>query len=165
MIDIGEDLVGAYLRLINDCDLVAFNTRTGTGQAELDVVGVRLEQGGPAEVWFCEVSTHTSGLGGYGGDPVTKLATKLRSARQYANEVFPNIPHHVQFWSPKVRPGLVVALNSLNAQEQVDLVINETYSAAIKELLEKARTTTAFSDHPSFRMLQILGCLKPNPMS
>lgn len=67
MPDIGEDLVGAALRRVERCDLVAFNTRTGKGQTEIDVIGVRLERGGPRHVWFCEVSTHTSGLGGYGG--------------------------------------------------------------------------------------------------
>ena len=41
MTDIGEDLVGDYLRLVQGCDLVAFNTRTGKAPAEIDVIGVR----------------------------------------------------------------------------------------------------------------------------
>lgn len=165
MIDIGEDLVGAYLRLAQGCDLVAFNTRTGKGQAEIDVIGVRRDQGGPSAVWFCEVSTHTSGLGGYGGDPVAKLATKLRSVRDYADVVFPGVEHHLEFWSPRVRPGLKPGLTALSEQDGVTLVINEVYAERVRELVAVARKTTAYSDHPSFRMLQILTCLTANPMS
>jgi hypothetical protein len=165
VIDIGEDLVGAYLRQVQHCDLVAFNTRTGKGQAEIDVVGVRLEQGGPRQAWFCEVSTHTSGLGGYGGDPVKKLTAKLRSVRDYAAEVFPGVEHNVEFWSPRVRPGLLPGLEALRLKHGVTLVVNEVYTERVGELVTLARKTSAFSDHPSFRMLQILTHLKGNPMS
>jgi hypothetical protein len=165
VIDIGENLVGAYLRQVQHCDLVAFNTRTGKGQAEIDVVGVRLEQGGSRHAWFCEVSTHTSGLGGYGGDPVKKLTAKLRSVRDYAAEVFPGVEHHVEFWSPRVRPGLMPGLEALRLEDGVTLVVNEVYTGRVGELVALARTTSAFSDHPSFRMLQILTHLKGNPMS
>lgn len=162
--DIGEDLVGAYLRRVEHCDLVAFNTRTGKGQAEIDVIGVRLEQGGPRHVWFCEVSTHTSGLGGYGGDPVKKLTTKLRSVRDYAAEVFPGVAHHVEFWSPRVRPGLRPGLEALRDEDGVTLVVNDVYAERVRNLVEVARTTSAYSDDPSFRMLQILTHLTENPM-
>ncbi|MEP6665069.1 MAG: hypothetical protein ABJA81_01360 [Nocardioidaceae bacterium] len=165
MIDIGEDLVGAYLRVVHSCELVAFNTRTGKGQAEIDVIGVRLEQGGPRAVWLCEVSTHTRGLGGYRGDPVTKLAAKLSSVREYADEVFPGVKRHVEFWSPRVRPGLLPGLTELNERDGVTLVINGVYANRVSELVASARVTTAYSDHPSFRMLQILTCLTSNPMS
>ncbi len=165
MIDIGEDLVGAYLRLVQGCDLVAFNTRTGKAQAEIDVIGVRLAHGGPSDVWFCEVSTHTSGLGGYKGDPVGKLTGKLASVRDYADLVFPGVTHHVEFWSPRVRPGLLSALEVLRQQDGVELVVNEVYEVRVRELVAVARTTSAFSDHPSFRLLQILTHLTGNPMS
>jgi len=165
VIDIGEDLVGAYLRLVQGCDLVAFNTRTGKAQAEIDVIGVRLAHGGPSDVWFCEVSTHTSGLGGYKGDPVGKLTAKLASVREHADLVFPGVTHHVEFWSPRVRPGLLPGLALLQQQDGVQLVVNEAYEARVRELVVVARTTSAFSDHPSFRLLQILTHLTGNPMS
>lgn len=165
VIDIGEDLVGAYLRQVQRCDLIAFNTRTGKGQAEIDVIGVRLEEGGPRHVWFCEVSTHTSGLGGYGGDPVKKLTAKLQSVRDYAAEVFPAVEHHVEFWSPRVRPGLRPGLEALRLEDGVELVVNEVYAERVRVLVAAARTTSAYSDHPAFRMLQILTRLTTNPMS
>lgn len=162
MIDIGEDLVGAYLRFVQRCDLVAFNTRTGKGQAEIDVIGVGLEQGGPGTVWFCEASTHTGGLG---GDPVTKLATKLRSVRDYADRVFPDVERHLEFSSPRVRPGLQPGLTALNKQDGVTLVTKEVYAGRVRDIVTVARSTTGYSDHPSFRMLQILTRLTSNPMS
>ena len=36
MPDIGEDLVGAYLREIVECPVVQFNVRTGSAQGEID---------------------------------------------------------------------------------------------------------------------------------
>lgn len=165
MIDIGEDLVGAYLRQVAQWDLIAFNTRTGKGQGEIDVIGVRLARGGPSQVWFCEASTHTSGLGGYGGDPVKKLTTKLRSVRDHAKDVFPGVQHHVEFWSPRVRPGVLPGLEALREEDGVTLVVNDVYATRVGELVGAARTTSSYSDHPSFRMLQILTHPPKNPMT
>jgi hypothetical protein len=164
VLDIGEDLVGAYFRQVEGCDLVAFNTRTGEAQAEIDVIAIRLEQGGPKEVWLCEVSTHTGGLGGYRGDPVSKLAAKLGAVREYAARVFPDAVHHVEFWSPKVRRGLIEGLEGLQESDGVALIINEVYAQRVRALVSAAREVTAYSDHPSFRLLQILACLSESPL-
>jgi hypothetical protein len=50
--DIGESLVGSYLRYIGGCEVVVYNVQT-EGQGEVDVIGLRLGQ--PRFVWFCEV--------------------------------------------------------------------------------------------------------------
>ena len=41
MLDIGESLVGSYLRYVENCDFVHYETY-GEGQGELDVLGMRL---------------------------------------------------------------------------------------------------------------------------
>ncbi len=53
----------------------------------------------------------------------------------------------------------------LQQQDGVALVVNEVYEARVRELVAVARRTSAFSDHPSFRLLQILTHLTGNPMS
>ena len=65
----------------------------------------------------------------------------------------------------RVRPGLLPGLALLQQQDGVQLVVNEAYEARVRELVVVARTTSAFSDHPSFRLLQILTHLTGNPMS
>jgi hypothetical protein len=59
----GEYLVGAYLKLVEECDFVDYNVRTpGGGLAglnELDVVGLRFAT---STAYICEVTTHLGGL-------------------------------------------------------------------------------------------------------
>ena len=49
--DVGESVVGAYMRQVRGCHTVAFNTRLPQGQGELDVVGVANGDRG-VEVWW-----------------------------------------------------------------------------------------------------------------
>ncbi len=164
MIDIGEDLVGAYLSRVIGCDLVQFNTRTKANQGEIDVVGLKLEQNAVAEAWFCEVSTHTRGLGGYRGEAASKMLSKVSSVKAYADSRYPGVRRHIEIWSPKVSPGMLAKVESaLTGASDVDLVMNEEYLVRVKALCAHARKETAFSDSPSFRLLQILACLPESP--
>ena len=52
--DIGENLVGSYLRYVEGCEFVVYNTQYTGVQGEIDVVGMKLS-GDRREVWFCEV--------------------------------------------------------------------------------------------------------------
>jgi hypothetical protein len=54
--DIGESLVGSYLRHIERCDVVVYNNYFRDQQREVDVVGIR--RLAPREVILCEVTTH-----------------------------------------------------------------------------------------------------------
>ena len=61
--DVGEYLVGAYLKLIRGCDFVDYNVRPPgggmEGLKELDVVGIHFES---RTAYLCEVTTHIRGL-------------------------------------------------------------------------------------------------------
>lgn len=161
MTDVGEDLVGAYLRYVQGCEVVSFNVRTGIGQGEIDVVGLVLDGGVIKHAYLCEVSTHTSGLGGYRGDPVGKLGAKLEAVAEYADRVLPGVDRTVEFWSPVVSPKLAGQLETLAARESgLTVVINDEYANRIRALAGQARATKAFSDQPSFRLLQILTRVK-----
>lgn len=60
---IGEYAVGAYLKLILECDVIDYNARPPTGGmeglSEIDVIGFKFQE---QEVCLCEVSTHLDGL-------------------------------------------------------------------------------------------------------
>lgn len=165
MPDIGEDLVGAYLREIVECPVVQFNVRTGSEQGEIDVVGLKLNAGRVTEVWLCEVSTHTSGLGGYQGNVAGKFRNKIASVKSYADATYPEAIRHIEVWSPKVRPAMLRKLEDVWSEHaDVQLVANEEYAERVGALAQVARRTTAFSDSPSFRLLQILTRLPTNPL-
>ncbi|XVX20382.1 hypothetical protein ACQP1U_00455 [Actinomycetota bacterium] len=166
MIDIGEDLVGAYLGRVVGCPIVQFNVRTGVSQGEIDVVGLRVAGNRVEEVWLCEVSTHTGGLGGYKGDAAGKIRTKLESVKAYADATFPGLPRHIEVWSPKVRPAMITKLDEvLTEHEDVTLVCNDLYSSRVRDLAELAKKTKSYSDSPSFRLLQILTRLPDDPIA
>ena len=61
--EIGEYIVGAYLKQKCGCDFVDYNVRPPggglEGLAELDVVGLNFEKG---QAFLCEVTTHLHGL-------------------------------------------------------------------------------------------------------
>ena len=78
--DIGESLVGAYLRYVERCEFVLFNTFLPGIQGEIDVIGIRLGQ--PRDIYFAEVTTHLDGMT-YGGNAstVSKIRSKLNARR------------------------------------------------------------------------------------
>ena len=61
--DIGEYIVGAYLKVIEECDVVDYNVRKPgggiAGLGELDVIGLNFET---KTAILCEVTTHIRGL-------------------------------------------------------------------------------------------------------
>jgi hypothetical protein len=120
--DIGESLVGSYMRQVRDCYSVTFNTYLPTSQGEIDVIGVRLsEDGTRPKVYLAEVATHLDVLNynGYAAT-VTKVQTKMASARAYAAAIYPNAVVTVELWSPVVPSGLVSQLEDCGGE----LVVN-----------------------------------------
>lgn len=59
----GEMLVCAYLKLVEECEIVAYgqHSQLEAEQMEVDVIGIQPD--GKREVSTCEVSTHLLGLG------------------------------------------------------------------------------------------------------
>lgn len=103
--DIGENLVGSYLRYVVGCEFVVYNTQYPGIQGEIDVVAMKLS-GEQREVWFCEVVTHIRGtMYGTYDKTVTKLGDKLSRAKDFAVKMFPGDKHYFEVWSPKVPQG------------------------------------------------------------
>ncbi len=61
--EIGEYIVGAYLKVIKNCDFIDYNVRFPggglKGLGELDVIGLDFKN---KSAYLCEVTTHIRGL-------------------------------------------------------------------------------------------------------
>ena len=159
--EMGEYLVGAYLRLVLQCGVVDYNARPPggglPGLGELDVIGFNFAS---QTVYLCEVTTHLDGLLiGKGTDStLTKLAAKHRRQQDYATQYLKDFTPRYMFWSPVVRAGLV---EDLKTRTGFELFINKSYSDAINQLRRRAKNSTADFNNPAFRVLQILEHLRP----
>jgi len=143
-VDIGESLVGAYMRQVRECDTVAYNTFLRSGQGEIDVIGVKLGDGdAPPRVYLAEVATHLDGLhykGGYAAS-ADKITAKLAVARRYAASIYPQADATYEVWAPIVPAGLVTMLADCGGI----LIANCDFTARVGELIERARKTTKLS--------------------
>lgn len=165
--EIGEYVIGAYLRIIIGCDYVDYNVRPleegRGGQGELDVIGVKLEKD-KEEIFLCEVSTHLDGLvyGNY-KETVERIISKYKRQRDYREKYIPkHFQVHYMMYSPKVLPKLNGMLKD-EAQKSLKglkFVINKDYYDMIEELRKRAKKTTKDFGNPFFRTLQVLAHLR-----
>jgi len=163
--DIGESLVGAYLRHVVGCQVVVYNSFFVDQQGEIDVVG--LELGQTRSVWLCEVTTHIGSMDLRRGPNTAEqvLAKKLDRLRHFAATTFPDDEHHFEWWSPRVASGLVQIMSGLEAdwKEQGDdlrFVINQVYTRRIQALVDNAKGNASTTNEPAYRLLQVLTRLR-----
>ncbi|HRF95573.1 MAG TPA: hypothetical protein PLZ51_10275 [Aggregatilineales bacterium] len=172
--DIGEEIVGAWLRHVEGCDFVQYNVPTRKKQGEIDVVGLNLQT---HIVYVCEVATHTQGLE-YTRYGVTNtyngLLKKFNVDIEYAKKYLSEFTQKFMFWSPVVRLPVGDAtkhnifLDLAHIQKEVftthgveiEMVINENYLNKVNQLKNQSGEETAASEYPVFRMLQIIGSLE-----
>jgi hypothetical protein len=160
MTEMGEFLVGAWLKEKLDCDFIQYNARLPQanleGQGEVDVIGLDLKR---KAAYLCEVATHLRRLlysGGY-ERTIEKLQAKFKRDKAYADKMLKDFPtRQYMFWSPVVPKGkLTVQLKELE-NEGVELVVNEAYAKRIEELTKMAGEKENNTGNPAFRLLQIL---------
>ena len=130
--EIGEYIVGAYLRIIECCDFVDYNVRPPggglEGQMELDVLGLNFRT---KTCYLCEVATHILGLhyGKGNQDTLDRIATKHARQVAYASQYLGDFNEvHCMFWSPYVPDGNLT--EGLDKFEGLDLIINKKYTAS-----------------------------------
>ncbi len=157
----GEYIIGAYLRMVEKCDFIDYNVRTpGGGLAglnELDVIGLDFTN---RKAYLCEATTHIRGLV-YKDNRTTieRITKKFKNQKRYAQDHLSDFSERVfMFWSPVVPVGyLTEHLEKINGLE---LVINKRYAECIDALKQHARTKTNDEGNPFFRVLQILEHLR-----
>lgn len=158
--ELGESLVGSYLRYVEGCELVAYNAHTPGTQGEIDVIAVK--QGRPPLLRLCEVITHVDGAN-YGGyhQTAARVRHKVERAQVYARSTFPDARHRHEVWSPVVPRGLVKLFTELEQELiggglELSFVINGDYADCIQRLIDQAHRSASATNEPAFRLLQIL---------
>ena len=161
--EIGELVVGAYLKEVLGCDFVDYNVRPPgggrTAQFEFDILGLHFRDG---TAILCEVATHLNGLN-YGGktnqDTLNKIARKHQRQRDYASTHLGNFRRHrFMLWSPRVPVGFLT--DRLAQIAGLELMINVDYGCAVDALRKRAGATTRVTGNAFFRALQIMEHLR-----
>lgn len=159
--EMGEYLVGAYLKMILKCDVVDYNVRPPggglEGLGELDVIGMKFETG---TAYLCEVTTHIDGLLYVNNsETVDRILRKHKRQKEYANNYLGLFPkREFMFWSPVVPTGQ--RTEGLSKIDGLKLIINGKYKSCVEELVAEAKKTTHDSGNPVFRVMQILQHLR-----
>lgn len=162
MPNVGEEIVGAYLRYAKKCDFVTYNSLFPDEQGELDVLGIHLATN---SVYICEVAVHVRGLNyvvaGRSATP-EKIRDKFQRDSKYVKKIFPGRNYIYMLWSPVVSRGerlksLEAELNLLQKKHgiAVELVFNEAFHLALEELREIAKETTYEFQESVMRLIQI----------
>ena len=131
----GEYLVGAYLKLVEMCDVVDYNVRVPggglEGLGELDVVGLNLKSN---TAFLCEVTTHLLGiLYKNNKETVDRVRRKHERQRKYASDFLSTFKtHRFMFWSPVVPVGYITT--NLSQIEGLELFINGRYRKSVDSL-------------------------------
>ncbi|MDQ0896253.1 MULTISPECIES: hypothetical protein [unclassified Paenibacillus] len=159
--EMGELIVGAYLKQIEGCDFVEYNARPRGGGIkgldELDVIGMNFATN---TAYLCEVTTHLLGaLYVDNKTTVEKISSKHLKQKEYAETYLKNFENiRFMFWSPYVPIGYIT--RGLETLPDLELIINKEYTSKINELKFLARKTTNDSGNDFFRALQIIEHLK-----
>lgn len=161
-VEMGEFIVGAYLKYVEECDLVNYRVRPAGGGLkgldELDVLGLKFST---SEIFLCEVKTQiTGGLSGKGAiEFVADVKKKLEKQKDYAQNNFTVFQNRIyMFWSPVIPVGK--ATEALSEIKGMDIIINSEYKKRVDTIKEKARDYAGPTDNDFFRALQILEHLR-----
>lgn len=162
--NVGEELVSAYLECVKECGFVQKNLYTPDVQGEIDVVGINLST---RTVYVCEVAIHlVTGL--QYKDNVRKLVQKFEKDIQYAENYLPEFNKVFMLWSPVVKPSLRSKAPSqlddvIEVQRQIrekfgvelETIINQRFCDCIAEMREYARNESKEIKNPILRTWQI----------
>ena len=157
MPEVGEEIVGTWLRYCKGCDFVDYNVVVREGPGEIDVVGIDLVN---RRAYICEVATHTGGLG-YKDNRATIIG-KFQRAVKYGSKYLRDFDSTYMFWAPVVRGGAQMkaveeAQHVLKRDSgiELELVINGAFTQRLKHLRSEAGKQSRNSPHSVFRLLQI----------
>lgn len=181
---LGESLVGAYHKIITECQVVSYNQRSPHQgkQLEVDVIGISTENGNQT-VYVAEVLTHLDGTpysgtpdndrwSAFGGDKyqftLQKLWNKFIDDHDHVQDVFDDGDAYIfEFWSPVLPQGMLTdGLDQLSADfeektgRELRIIVNEDYAERIGLLRDAAGEETKGYNSPAYRFLQILEHMK-----
>jgi hypothetical protein len=171
MENIGETLVGDYLKVVCYCDFVEYNLYTPDVQGEIDVVGINAKD---KKVYICEVATHLiTGLQyvdpkNKTTDNVSRFVKKFTKNIDYANKYFSDYEKRFMLWSPIVKNqkpssklNQTADITEIKRQlfekykVEIEIFSNAKYLECLKQLRAYAGTETKELKSPVLRLFQI----------
>ena len=169
MENVGERIVGDYLRIKENCDFINFNIYTRDSQGEIDVVGINNKS---KKVFICEVAIHLSTGLQYTKnkrpDTCHRLTLKFIKDINYGNKYFRGYKKVYMLWSPivKERKGKIEynQMNHLRTMAKkirrlrnvkIELMINQKFATAMEELRKYASMKTEELKSPVLRVFRI----------
>lgn len=168
-LNIGEEIVAAYLQYIKGCEFVQQNLYTTDVQGEIDVVGIDLES---RTVYVCEVAIHLiTGLQYVKANRpnnLDKITEKFSRDIEYTHNYFPDYTQFYMLWSPIIKvSGKNAKFNQMADIEKIkaniqarygvtlECVINEKFADCLAELREYAGHETKALKSPVLRFMQV----------
>jgi Holliday junction resolvase-like predicted endonuclease len=161
--EMGEFLVGAWLKEVRKCDFIQYNARLPEGHlpglGEVDVIGLDLRN---KIAYLCEVTTHLRGvLYGTYQKTLEKIQAKFERDKEFATKMLKDFPNRrYMLWSPNVPKGKLTSRLTELERKGIELVVNKNYARRIGELTKMAREKVNDTGNPAFRLLQILEHLR-----
>lgn len=167
--NIGEEIVAAYLQYIKNCEFIQQNLYTPDIQGEIDVVGINLKA---KELYVCEVAIHlTTGLR-YVKDRqpnnVQKLTDKFSKDIEYGKKYFPNHKKLFMLWTPVVKysgedtkhdqiKDIEKIQNNIRSKYgiEIEFIINEKFASCLSELRKYAAEETKELKSVILRYMQV----------
>ena len=169
--NIGEEIVMAYLQYIKGCEFIQSNLYTPDIQGEIDVVGIDINN---KKIYVCEVAIHLiTGLQYVNQikhipNNVNKLVDKFSKDIEYAMKYFPDYEKIAMLWCPIVKnqksgskhnqlSDVMEIEETIKEKYNVELVtiINEKFMNCLIELRRYAITDTKENKSPVIRLMQI----------
>jgi len=100
--EIGEQIVGAYLKYIKNCEIITYNVRSPGGGLEglneFDVIGFNFEE---RKVFIAEVTTHICGTLYYNYEnTIKKIKDKHRRQIIYAEKYLKELTTYAEYKNP-----------------------------------------------------------------
>ena len=173
MPNIGEEIVGTYIRECLDCDFVDYNVETRGEQGEIDVIGINLKE---KKAYVCEVVTHlTTGIQYVKDrrpDTYKRLVNKFKKDINYGKKFLKGFKISYMLWTPIVKHSSNIIYNQFESirkvQEDIfkefkvklEIISNELYQEKLNELRAVAKNKTSASNLNVLRYLQIEEHLK-----
>jgi len=168
-INLGEEIVAAYLQYIKGCEFIQQNLYTPDVQGEIDVVGIDLET---KTIYVCEVAVHLiTGLQYVKNSQpnnINKLTEKFSRDIVYTNKYFPDYSKHFMLWSPIVKlPGDNAKFSQMTDIDMItetirskydvilECIINQNFADCLTQLREYACKETKELKSPVLRFMQI----------
>ena len=174
--NIGEEIVMAYLQYIKGCEFIQSNLYLPDIQGEIDVVGIDIDN---KKIYVCEVAIHLiTGLQYVHQtekrrNNVKKLVDKFSKDIEYAMKFFPDYEKIAMLWCPIVKNQKIGSKNNqLNDVMEIKNIIKEKYDVELMTIVNKdfmdclnelkyfAVNDTKDNKSPVIRLMQIEGYLK-----